>query len=73
MKRVIVKGGKPAIVAETPSGEATPVTQEASAGHLDDPQISEEKPKSSPSDLEKGLNRVEDGVDDTLGDEKGKK
>lgn len=55
LKRVIVKGGKP---ADTPSGEATP-TQEASVGHLEDPV--EEKPKRSPTDLENG---VEDGTEE---------
>jgi hypothetical protein len=63
LKRVIVKEGKQATAADTPSGEATP-TQEASVGHLDDSQSVKEKPKRSPNDLENGLSGGEDGVDD---------
>lgn len=70
MKRVIVKEGKPAIAADTSSGEATP-TREAGEGHSGNPQTVEEKTKRSAGDLEKGFNGGENGADDVEG-EKGK-
>ena len=57
MKRVVVKEGKQANVADTPSGDVTP-THEAS-----------EKPEGSPSDLEKGSNRGEDDAEDDIAKE----
>ena len=67
MKRVIVKGGKPAPVTDTPSGEVTP-TQDVGEEYLESPKIAEENPTRSPGDLEKALSGSED-INDAVDEE----
>lgn len=64
IKRIIVKEGRRISDGGTPSGTATPVTQEASSGSPEKPQTIEEERRGSASDLEKGLNESEDGTKD---------
>lgn len=62
MKRTIVQEGRKTSDGETPSGAVSLVTQEASSEPSGGQETVEEKRRTPVSDVEKGLNKSEEGT-----------